>query len=139
MKTVSKLLSTIAATWLTVACGSDFNPVGPEGMPVDDPVFQYLEHKQKEWCEVITGKTCAVFVSLAEPTYAAWVDWRLREPAVFWNYRVLNGERHWITDPRMAHEACHLKHGPRPTWTDEQKEYYADHCAIYYAGAAPQR
>lgn len=135
--TLPRLLSTVAATLLTAACGSDFNPVGPGGMPVDDPVFQYLEGRQQSWCERITGETCAVYVSVAHPTYAAWVDWRLGEPAVFWNYRVLSAEHSWITDPRMAHEACHLKHGSRPSWTFEQKEHYADQCAILYAGRAP--
>jgi len=85
----------------------------------------------------IAGRSCFVLLSSAHPEYAAWVDWGLSPPPVFWNERVLTDRQFWITDPRMAHEACHLKHGLQPTWTLEQMEAYADRCAIEHTGSAP--
>jgi hypothetical protein len=35
----------------------------------------------------------------------------------------------------MAHEACHLKHGPQPGWSGAQKEDYANRSAIAHTGA----
>jgi hypothetical protein len=132
----ASLLATMAAMLLAVACGGASSPFVPNRIPADD-TFALLESRQHHWCETITGRTCGVRVSVAHPEYAAWVEWGMRPPAILWNERVLTDRQFWITDPRMAHEACHLKHGPQPEWSAEQKEDYANRCAIAYAGSAP--
>ena len=109
---------------------------GPGEIPADDPVYVLLATQQRRWCTTITGTTCAVYTA-PHPRFAAWVDWGVTSPSVFWNRRVLTDRQFWITDARMAHEACHLKHGPQPEWTEEEKEAYADWCARAYTGSAP--
>jgi hypothetical protein len=117
------------------ACGE--SPSAASTVPLDNEIFRLLDARQRRWCEAITGRDCAVSLSAIHPEYAAWVDWGSRPPGVFWNQRVLTDRQFWITEPRMAHEACHLKHGLQPGWTAEEKEEYADWCARAYTGAAP--
>lgn len=137
MPRVWRLLSVVAALTVTVACGETPNPFGVNRIPTNDPIFHALESRQRYWCERITGETCLVYLSSVHPEYAAWVDWRLSSPAVFWNERVLTDRQFWITDPRMAHEACHLRHGWHPEWSPQKTEEFADQCALQYTGAAP--
>lgn len=137
MELAAKVIGVMATVALAVACGGASSPLAVGDLPSDDPVFVLLEARQHQWCEKITGRTCAVYTSSTHPDYAAWVDWSVPSPTVFWNQRVLTDRQFWITDPRMAHEACHLKHGLQPDWTPAQKEQYADWCALAYAGSAP--
>jgi hypothetical protein len=131
---VSTVLAAVA--W-GAGCGGGSSPLGPSQSPVDNAIYTYLKARQDHWCMEIGGEGCSVLLSAAHPEYAAWVDWGLSPPPVIWNERVLSDRQFWITDPRMAHEACHLKHGPQPTWTLQQMEDYADRCAIEHTGAAP--
>jgi hypothetical protein len=132
----SKLALLAVVAVVAVACGVGSNPLTRGEAPGDDPLFVLLSTEQQRWCLEITGQSCDVYTS-PHPEFAAWVDWRVPAPTVFWNERVLTDRQFWITNPRMAHEACHLKHGPQPGWTTEEKEAYADQCARAYTGAAP--
>lgn len=136
MRRAPGLISAMAAMLLAGACGGVPGLFAPPMIPVADDTFALLESRQHQWCETITGRTCTVRVSAAHSEYAAWVEWSVRPAAILWNDRVLTDRRFWITDPRLAHEACHLKHGPQPTWSPEQQERYADLCAIAHTGAA---
>jgi hypothetical protein len=135
MRKALRLTSAMAVMAVAVACGGGSSPTAPEVVPVDDPVFQLLEARQQSWCREITGRTCRVGVSAAYPEFAAWVDWDRHPLGILWNDRVLTDRQFWITDPLLAHEACHLKHGPQPGWTFEQKEESANRCAIEYTGS----
>lgn len=137
MKGSCRVALVVAATWAAFGCGRGASPQGPDLDFREDPVFQLLQSRQRGWCQQITGATCWVILAPSREGYAAWVDWSRSTPTVFWNERVLTDRQFWITDPRMAHEACHLKHGWQPTWSLDQMEGFADHCAIQYTGAAP--
>jgi hypothetical protein len=137
MARILSLFVALTAVGWTVGCGGSASPFAPTQAPVDNELYQSLQDRQNQWCVEIAGRSCFVLLSTAHPEYAAWVDWDLSPPPVFWNERVLTDRQFWITDPRMAHEACHLRHGLQPTWSLEQMEDYADRCAVEYAGAAP--
>jgi hypothetical protein len=126
-------LAAVATVTLGMGCGTGSPPGGPGDVP-DDPVYRLLAVQQTRWCQRITSRGCAVYTA-PHPQHAAWVDWSVPSPSVFWNERVLTDRQFWITDRRMAHEACHLKHGLQPTWTPEEKEQYAEWCAAAYAGS----
>jgi hypothetical protein len=133
----ARLMVALVALVVPWGCGGGSSPVSPTSAPLDNELFASLEARQAFWCESIVGRPCSVVLSSAHPEYAAWVDWSLKPPPIFWNERVLTDRQFWMTDPRMAHEACHLKHGLQPTWTLQQMEAYADRCAIEHTGAAP--
>jgi hypothetical protein len=130
-----RLMAATAAMAFATACVGGSNPLEPSLVPIDNEVFKLLEVRQHYWCEEITGSMCSVRVSAAHPEFAAWVEWRMHPPNILWNDRVLTDRQFWITDPRLAHEACHLKHGLQPDWSYEQKEDYANQCAIAHTGA----
>ena len=101
-----------------------------KGLTTPDPVDCYpcltpksicepLNNGQKNWCNRIAGHPCNVLLTGTDKGWAAWVDWS-DDYTVYWNNDVVSNP-HWISECRMAHEACHI--------TGLHDEVEADQCA----------